>query len=577
MQKKRWIWNCLMLCGLGILLSIGTEKSSVYAQEMTKIESVQADEAETAESMDEMLCASGTTVKPQAVKNLKAQVVNWNQVKLTWTTSGAEGYLVYRKTTGQDKFSYCAIAKSGSYIDKNAAKGVYSYYRIYPYNTDKSGKRVVGASTAYVYARPKDGPAPVTGLKASLQYSDIVKLQWNASHGADGYLVYRKTGMESNFSYRYMVTGTSFTDTSASQLEYNYYRIYPFYKDASGKRHVGGSTAYVYAKPLGIPEVTGLKTYIDRTDGNVQIVWNLNYDKYYGGNIEGFLVYRKIGNAGKFEFRANMNIQNMYGYVFEDSTASMTEQNFYKVYAYYTGADGKKKIGPCDGYTYGKASIPAVYELAAYEQIDQVRVRWDKNTDVEGYDVYRKQGDGAFQYLASTNSLEYIDNSASKDQNNFYRVYPYRTVNGQHVTGLSDSYVYGKAKDYSLGQAIADYGWQFIGTPYVWGGNDLTTGVDCSGFTTQVYAHFGISLPRTSANQAKSGMDLGTDLANAQPGDIITFCYDPSEDACHTSIYLGKGKIIHSSTTNKWDGTVVDGIQIGNANYMQIKSIRRYY
>ena len=48
------------------------------------------------------------------------------------------------------------------------------------------------------------------------------------------------------------------------------------------------------------------------------------------------------------------------------------------------------------------------------------------------------------------------------------------------------------------GQAIVDYACQFIGNPYVWGGTSLTNGADCSGFVQSVFAHFGISLPRTT-------------------------------------------------------------------------------
>ena len=42
---------------------------------------------------------------------------------------------------------------------------------------------------------------------------------------------------------------------------------------------------------------------------------------------------------------------------------------------------------------------------------------------------------------------------------------------------------------------------QFRGNPYVWGGESLTNGVDCSGFTMQVYKHFGYSLPHSSTEQ----------------------------------------------------------------------------
>ena len=56
-----------------------------------------------------------------------------------------------------------------------------------------------------------------------------------------------------------------------------------------------------------------------------------------------------------------------------------------------------------------------------------------------------------------------------------------------------------------LGQQIVNYAVQFVGNPYVYGGTSLTNGADCSGFVQSVYAHFGISLPRTSGEQGASG------------------------------------------------------------------------
>ena len=53
----------------------------------------------------------------------------------------------------------------------------------------------------------------------------------------------------------------------------------------------------------------------------------------------------------------------------------------------------------------------------------------------------------------------------------------------------------------ATGQSVVDYAMQFRGNPYVWGGESLTNGVDCSGFTMQVYKHFGYSLPHSSTAQ----------------------------------------------------------------------------
>ena len=45
-----------------------------------------------------------------------------------------------------------------------------------------------------------------------------------------------------------------------------------------------------------------------------------------------------------------------------------------------------------------------------------------------------------------------------------------------------------KPSNVSKGQQIADEGLKYVGNPYVWGGNDLYNGIDCSGFTSKVHA-----------------------------------------------------------------------------------------
>ena len=83
----------------------------------------------------------------------------------------------------------------------------------------------------------------------------------------------------------------------------------------------------------------------------------------------------------------------------------------------------------------------------------------------------------------------------------------------------------------SNGQAVVDYARQFLGNPYVYGGNSLTNGTDCSGFVKGVYAAFGINLPRTSSEQRSVGYAVS--LSEIQPGDIV--CYSG-----HVGIYAGQ-------------------------------------
>ena len=112
----------------------------------------------------------------------------------------------------------------------------------------------------------------------------------------------------------------------------------------------------------------------------------------------------------------------------------------------------------------------------------------------------------------------------------------------------------------SDGQAVVDYALQFVGNKYVWGGESLTNGVDCSGFVMKVYEKFGIDLPHSSYKLRKVGTKVSA--SDLQPGDII--CYSG-----HVAIYIGDGKIVHAS--NKKDGIKITN----NYKYKKVITIRR--
>ncbi len=110
------------------------------------------------------------------------------------------------------------------------------------------------------------------------------------------------------------------------------------------------------------------------------------------------------------------------------------------------------------------------------------------------------------------------------------------------------------------GSAVVNYAMNFVGNPYVWGGKDPNTGADCSGFTSYVYAHFGISIPSYSYSQRSVGQEVS--YSNAQAGDLI--CY-----AGHVAIYMGNGQIVHAK------GTAYGIVAYDNATYRPIITVRR--
>lgn len=108
------------------------------------------------------------------------------------------------------------------------------------------------------------------------------------------------------------------------------------------------------------------------------------------------------------------------------------------------------------------------------------------------------------------------------------------------------------------GKAVVEYALQYVGSPYVYGGT-TPAGWDCSGFTSYVFAHFGIRLSHASSEQRGVGQRVSQQ--DAQPGDLM---WKPG----HVGIYLGNGMMVHASTPRT--GTIVASASYANFEYYRL-------
>ncbi len=110
---------------------------------------------------------------------------------------------------------------------------------------------------------------------------------------------------------------------------------------------------------------------------------------------------------------------------------------------------------------------------------------------------------------------------------------------------------------------LLDYAQRFLGTPYVWGGNSLTRGVDCSGFVQQVFKAYGYNTPRVSRDMARKYTSVSRSEAKA--GDLVFYHDLKTGVVDHVAIYMGNGKIIHAR----------NGVEISNVNYRTVYKYAR--
>ncbi|MCL2618088.1 MAG: SH3 domain-containing protein [Defluviitaleaceae bacterium] len=115
-------------------------------------------------------------------------------------------------------------------------------------------------------------------------------------------------------------------------------------------------------------------------------------------------------------------------------------------------------------------------------------------------------------------------------------------------------------------QEIIDFARQFIGTPYAFGGTNLMSGVDCSGFVFSVMNEFDINLGRSSRDMINNGIPI--DREDIAPGDLLFFSANGTV-VTHVALYIGSDQFIHSTDTR--------GLGVSFASLTSDHSQRTYF
>lgn len=219
------------------------------------------------------------------------------------------------------------------------------------------------------------------------------------------------------------------------------------------------------------------------------------------------------------------------------------------------------KSGEIEGYVSaeylltGEEALKKAYdlvELVATVDADSLNLREEPNTEC-----------GIIEVLGNSQKLEVVEVLGDwvkvvVDSTEGYVAAEYITVSEELQTARTLTQMMYGMEVSDLRVQICEFAQQFVGNPYVYGGNSLTHGTDCSGFTNLIYAHFGISIPRTATTQYNFGTKIST--AELRPGDLIIYGEYQIE---HVALYLGNGQIVHASNERT-------GIRYSNMYYRNI-------
>lgn len=100
---------------------------------------------------------------------------------------------------------------------------------------------------------------------------------------------------------------------------------------------------------------------------------------------------------------------------------------------------------------------------------------------------------------------------------------------------------------HSLRDSLVSIARAQVGTRYIRGGTTPESGFDCSGLVRYVMSALHVSLPRTAAQQARSGLAVARDTVGLRPGDLLTFGKG-RRGVSHIGIYIGGGRYVHASS-----------------------------
>ena len=326
-----------------------------------------------------------------SVSKLKADA-NGSTVQLSWTggVTGAEGYVIYRRTEGG---SYDEIGRtSGNTYSNTISAGIKYYYAVAVYSGSRTEDKCPEVGVMYL--------ATPSGLSVSNTIASLT-LKWNAVKGATEYEIYR-AGTDGKYSKITTVTSTSYVDTSVKNNAQYSYKIKAY--------NTACTSAFSTAASLKKTQISVSNLKADANGSKVQLSWT-------GGvtGAEGYVIYRRTEDGSYAE------IGRTAGNTYSDTISAGIK--YYYAVAVYSGSRTEDKC-PEVGVMY--LAEPAV--TGASNITSGVQVKWSKVTGATGYIVYHKGAGKGWARIADIkdgSTVNYTDTTAESGTTYTYTVRAY--------------------------------------------------------------------------------------------------------------------------------------------------------
>ena len=326
-----------------------------------------------------------------SVSNLKADA-NGSKVQLSWTggVTGAEGYVIYRRTEGG---SYDEIGRtSGNTYSNTISAGIKYYYAVAVYSGSRTEDKCPEVGVMYLVAP--------SGLSVSNTIASLT-LKWNAVKGATGYEIYR-AGTDGKYSKITTVTSTSYVDTSVKNNAQYSYKIKAY--------NTACTSAFSTAASLKKTQISVSNLKADANGSKVQLSWT-------GGvtGAEGYVIYRRTEGGSYTE------IGRTAGNTYSD-TISAGIKYYYAVAVY----SGSRTEGKCP--EVGAMYLATPSGLSVSNTIASLTLKWNAVKGATGYEIYRAGTDGKYSKIKTVTSTSYVDTNVKNNAQYSYRIKAYNTA-----------------------------------------------------------------------------------------------------------------------------------------------------